>query len=71
MSKFGCFLFFLGAVFLGLFILSDVAKDTNFTYLLAGGLLFFLSLLFRKPKIENPPESNRFRIIKKFRNHKK
>ena len=71
MSKLGCFVLLLGAFFVVLFVLSDIAKDRNFNYLVIGGVLFLFSLLFRRSKPEPPPESNRFRVIKQFRNRKK
>jgi hypothetical protein len=64
--RIGTFLMFVGAILIGLFILSDFAKTPMLNYLLCGGSIFMLGIFlwFKNPLPKAPP-SGRFRIMKK------
>jgi len=67
----GTFFIMIGIVCVILFILSDAAQKTMFSYFCWGVVLLFVGFAFRSQYKKSVPSSGRFSIFKKFRSKPK
>lgn len=63
----GTFLLMIGVVLVILFILSDAAQQTTFSYFCWGIILLFVGFAFRRQHKKSAPSSGRFSIFKKLK----
>ncbi len=67
----GTFFIMIGIVFVILFVLSDAAQQTVFSYFCWGIILLFVGFAFRSQYKKSAPSSGRFSIFKKFKSKPK
>ena len=67
-NRFGLFFLILGALFVFLFIFSDMAGQPTFSYFLFGavGVLLGITLSWRTTLPEKPQPSGRFSAVRKL-----
>ena len=73
-QRFGTFLFFVGFILIGMFILTDFAENPQFGYFFGAVLCIIggIALWWRPPAVKTPPtDSGRFRIIRTLEERRK
>lgn len=70
-SRFGRFLFFIGAILLVVFFAIDQAESPNYGYFCIGAVVIVLGALLMRRGQPPPAESMRFRTLRRWREQQK